>query len=168
MLAAGCASPRVGQSSTVSPRHRKRPAEIVSRNMAAVRARDSKAEMMLRSQLWRRGHRFRVCRRDLPGKPDLVFARAQVCVFVDGDFWHARVLVERGVNALRASFHTARVDWWLAKLSRNAARDREITEVLRREGWAVVRVWERDVLRDPGGAVATVEKVIRMNDASRS
>ena len=103
---------------------------MVSRNMAAVRARDGKAEKLLRRLLWRRGLRFRLCRRDLPGKPDLSFSRQRVAVFVDGDFWHARVLLEQGSAALHASIQNPRAEWWVAKLTRNAVRDREVRAAL--------------------------------------
>ncbi len=135
---------------------RRRSPEVVSRNMAAVKARDSKAEVSLRKLLWRRGYRYRICRRDLPGKPDITFARERVVVFVDGDFWHARVLIEHGSKALRASFGAANAPWWIKKLTRNAERDREVTALLQDRGWTVLRLWERDILRDPEAAVERV------------
>lgn len=131
---------------------RSRSPEVVSRNMKAVRARDGKAEVLLRRLLWRDGYRYRVCRRDLPGKPDLTFARERLAVFVDGDFWHARVLIERGSKALRASFRTVRAAWWVKKLTRNAQRDREVTAALEDDDWKVLRLWERDILSDPEAA----------------
>jgi DNA mismatch endonuclease (patch repair protein) len=143
-----------------SPSHQRSP-ETISRNMAAVHARDGKAERALRSILWRRGLRFRVCRHDLPGKPDLVFARARMAVFVDGDFWHARLLVEHGPEALRASFRTSRAAWWIAKLTRNSERDQEVTAALRQAGWKVTRLWERDILRDPQRAADKIEAILR-------
>jgi len=124
--------------------------------MAAVRARDGKAELTLRRLLWHGGYRFRVCRSDLPGKPDITFARERLAIFVDGDFWHARVLIERGSKALRASFRTASAAWWVKKLTRNAERDREVTALLQDGGWTVLRLWERDILRDPDAAAERV------------
>lgn len=132
----------------------------MSRNMAAVRSQGSKAELLLRKRLWRAGYRYRVCRRDLPGKPDIVFGRDRIAVFVDGDFWHARILVEQGAATFRASFRTPRVDWWVAKLTRNAERDAEVSDRLRRAGWVVVRLWERDILRDPDRCAARVARLI--------
>lgn len=137
-----------------------RSPEVVSRNMAAVRARDGKAEVALRKLLWRRGYRYRLCRRDLPGKPDITFARQRLAVFVDGDFWHARVLVEHGPKALRASLGTVRAAWWVKKLTRTAKRDQEVTTLLRDRGWTVLRLWERDILRNPDAAAQLVRRTL--------
>jgi len=133
----------------------------ISRNMSAVRARDTRAELVLRKALWRKGYRFRVCRRDLVGKPDLTFAGARVVVFVDGDFWHGRLLIEEGLETFRATFRTARADWWLAKITRTIERDQEVTASLLASGWRVVRLWERDILKNPDSAVKTVVTIIR-------
>lgn len=87
-------------------------------------------------------------------------------MFVDGDFWHARVLIEHGPKALRASFGTDRVDWWVKKLTRNAERDREVTAALRDLGWTVVRLWERDILRHPERAAKRIHvALLRLRDA---
>lgn len=116
--------------------------------MAAVRSKDSRAEVLLRRELWRRGHRYRLHYKKLIGRPDIVFTRHRVVVFVDSDFWHARPLVQEGESALRAIIRGARQDWWVAKLRRNAERDREVTNRLAADDWTVVRVWESEVLAD--------------------
>lgn len=140
---------------------RLRSAATITRNMCAVRARDTKAELILRKAIWRQGFRYRVCRRDLIGRPDLTFAGARVVVFVDGDFWHGRLLVEEGVEAFRATFRTARVDWWLAKIGRNVERDREVTAKLHAAGWKIVRLWERDIINNPKQVVRKLEAILR-------
>lgn len=135
--------------------------EAVSALMSRIRAKDNRAEVALRKALWQRGLRYRLYSRRLPGRPDLVFSPARVVVFVDGDFWHGRVLVRRGLRALRATFRGRRRDWWVAKISRNVERDVLVTAALRREGWQVVRVWEKDVLRDVEAAVRRVAHAVR-------
>jgi DNA mismatch endonuclease (patch repair protein) len=147
----------LGYSRLVKPRS----AATISRNMSAVRTRDTKAELILRKAIWRRGYRFRVCRRDLFGKPDLIFAGARLAVFIDGDFWHGRRLVEQGVEALRATFRTPRADWWLAKITRNVERDQEVTATLRAAGWEVVRLWERDIIKNPELVVRKIAAILR-------
>jgi DNA mismatch endonuclease (patch repair protein) len=132
-----------------------RSSAAIRRNMQAVRSRDNRMETALRLALWKRGHRYSRYAR-LPGRPDLAFKAQHVAVFVDGDFWHARVLRERGIEALGAEFKTPRKDWWLRKLSANADRDDRVTSVLRQDGWTVVRLWERDIRKDLAGAVARV------------
>lgn len=96
---------------------------------------------MLRRELWRRGFRYRVDVADLPGRPDIVFTKARLVVFVDGDFWHGRdwsdrkARLETGSNAL----------YWISKIERNIARDRAVIASLEDDGWCVLRVWEGDV-----------------------
>jgi DNA mismatch endonuclease (patch repair protein) len=129
--------------------------------MSRVRGSGGRAEIALRSALHRRGLRFRKNASSLFGKPDIVFSRARVVVFVDGDFWHARVLVERGEGAFAASLKTANRRFWLDKLARNAARDREVTARLNTESWHVERFWETDVKRNIDAVAARIEEVVR-------
>ncbi|RKN40372.1 very short patch repair endonuclease [Streptomyces hoynatensis] len=125
-----------------------------SRNMAAIKRRDTKPERAIRSLLHAAGKRYRVdVRLDLEGarpRPDILFTRAKVAVFVDGCFWHCCPEHGRqpGVNA----------GYWGPKLERNVARDRAADEALRAAGWTVVRVWEHEP-RDEAAAriIATVE-----------
>lgn len=109
--------------------------ETRSRNMAAIRGRDTKPERLLRSSLHRAGYRFRL-KSVLPGKPDLVLPKYRAAVFVHGCFWHMhdcpRFKQPGGGNA----------DFWRAKLERNAQRDREVTEMTLAEGWRQFVVWE--------------------------
>lgn len=132
--------------------------------MSAVRGKDSKAEIAIRKALWSRGLRYRLHRASLPGRPDLVFPRFRSVLFVDSDFWHARALVEGDEETFRATIRGQRQEWWVAKLTRNAARDREVTELLEAAGWRVIRVWESDVLED---AEEVARLVIAALDASR-
>jgi DNA mismatch endonuclease (patch repair protein) len=135
--------------------------------MAAVKNKNSLAELALRRELWRRGYRYRLHRKGIVGRPDIVLASARVVVFVDSDFWHARVLVEEGEEALRATIRGSRQDWWVAKLARNARRDHEVTSVLKAAGWSVVRMWESEVLADSGLAADKVERAVRQGMSQR-
>lgn len=140
---------------------RARDPAVTSRMMAAVRGKDSKAEIALRHELHRRGLRYRLHARDVIGRPDLVVRSRKVAVFVDGDFWHGNAHRLRGLDRMEDLFPTNR-KWWMKKLHRNIERDREVTETLRAQGWRVVRVWESDVLSDPTRAADTVEAVMRV------
>jgi DNA mismatch endonuclease, patch repair protein len=137
-------------------RYTPRPAHLVSRNMAAVRATGNAAESVLRLALWARGYRYRRYCQRLPGRPDLTFPRARVAVFVDGDFWHGRTFIERGRAALLKTFKTPRKEWWIRKLLRNVERDREIDYQLAALGWHAVRVWERDIKHSPQMAIQRI------------
>jgi DNA mismatch endonuclease (patch repair protein) len=143
--------PKVPRFSSFKP-----TSATASRIKQQNRSRDTKAEVLLRKELWRRGLRYRLHVPDLPGKPDIVFRRARVVVFCDGDFWHGRdwrVRLEklaRGANA----------PYWTAKIAANVARDRRNTRLLRAAGWTVLRLWETDILRDLGRAARRVEEAV--------
>jgi DNA mismatch endonuclease, patch repair protein len=106
--------------------------------------RDTRAERRLRRALWLRGLRYRIDAGDLPGRPDVVFRRARVAVFCDGDFWHGRDLDSR----LRRLKQGHNPDYWVAKIRRNVERDREHRAALIRLGWIVLRYWETDIHAD--------------------
>src|SRR5262249_11081423 len=115
--------------------------------------------------LWQRGLRYRVDAKDLPGRPDVTFARARVVVFCDGDFWHGRNLEER-IRKLSAG-HNA--PYWIAKIQANVARDRRHEDQLRAAGWIVLRYWETDVKREAAliaDAIASTVKQRLTNDAT--
>lgn len=116
--------------------------------MAAIRSKENKTERALRHLLHRRGFRFRKYSRHLPGKPDIAFLTERVAVFVDGDYWHGRVLRERGDAALIVSIKNPNVDYWANKFRHNVSRDDAATLALQRAGWAVLRFWESDVKRN--------------------
>lgn len=129
--------------------------------MSAVRGDGNKAEALLRRELWRRGLRYRLQAKSLIGRPDIVFPRARVAVFVDGDFWHGRGLLENGEDAFRATMRTDRREWWITKLRRNIVRDETVTRTLADNGWYVVRVWESQVKSDSIRIADRLERMIR-------
>jgi DNA mismatch endonuclease, patch repair protein len=111
----------------------------------ASRKTDTRCELVLRRELWNRGLRYRVNVAGLPGRPDIVFPGDRVAVFCDGDFWHGRDLARR-LEKLSRGHNSA---YWVAKVQRNAMRDREQQQALEAAGWTVIRLWETDVLRAP-------------------
>ena len=104
--------------------------------MARVRSGDTGPELAVRSLVHSMGYRYRLHRKDLPGSPDLVFPRMQKVIFVHGCFWHQH-RCKRGNR--KPSSH---MDYWLAKLQRNVARDRRVIRQLKRLGWGALVVWE--------------------------
>lgn len=138
-----------------------RDAAVTGRMMAAVRNKDSKAELTLRRALHAVGLRYRLHAKDVPGRPDIVIRSRRLAVFVDGDMWHGNPeeLKRRGRDSL-ADLFPSRTEWWVAKIERNMARDCEVNETLRRNGWTVIRLWEHDVLDDPAAAARQVLRAI--------
>jgi DNA mismatch endonuclease (patch repair protein) len=119
--------------------------------MQGNRATDTGPELALRSELHRRGYRFRKSAaplRSVRCRADVVFTRARVAVFVDGCFWHR--CPEHGT---RPRTHSG---YWRAKLDRNVARDRRNDDALRSAGWTVVRVWEHEEVLVAADRVATI------------
>lgn len=115
-----------------------------SRNMAAIRSRDTKLELRLRSALHRGGLRFRVNVRGLPGTPDIVFTKRRLIVFVHGCFWHRHDCANgRATPKTNAEF-------WAGKFADNVARDVHIADVLKARGWRVIVVWECQLVTDTG------------------
>ncbi|HUP60653.1 MAG TPA: very short patch repair endonuclease [Thermoanaerobaculia bacterium] len=104
--------------------------------MSRVRSKHTKPELIVRRALFARGLRFRLHDRALPGRPDLVFPRARVAVFIDGDFWH-------GWRFPLWSHKLA--PYWRSKITRNRQRDVSNFRRLRRLGWHVIRVWEHQI-----------------------
>jgi DNA mismatch endonuclease, patch repair protein len=147
-------------------RHHPRDPHVTSRLMASVRRKDTAAEMALRQALWKRGMRYRLHDNRLPGTPDIVFPRQRLAVFIDGDYWHGRILIEQGPRALREAFRTENRDFWIAKVARNVERDQRQTQALHELGWLVVRIWERDILCSPDAAARRVRSTLRQRGRS--
>ena len=121
--------------------------------MSRIRGKNTKPELLVRSVAHSLGYRFRLHRRDLPGRPDLVFPRLRKVVFVHGCFWH----MHRGCPACRIP--TTNREFWLRKLHGNRARDRRNLRRLVRAGWRVKVVWECETRRR-GWAAATVMRFL--------
>jgi DNA mismatch endonuclease (patch repair protein) len=117
--------------------------------MAAVRNKNSKAELALRRELHGRGVRYRIHAKDILGRPDLFWRGRRLAVFVDGDMWHGNPEAwrARGLSTMAAMF-PSRSDWWVAKVTRTQARDADVNAQLERAGWTVIRLWESDILAD--------------------
>jgi DNA mismatch endonuclease (patch repair protein) len=112
-----------------------------SRMMAAVRGKNTRPELAVRSALFRAGFRYRLHRRGLPGSPDIVLPRYRVAVFVHGCFWH-------GHDCPRGRRPASNVEFWNTKLERNMARDRANRAALEAAGWTVAVIWQCSALDD--------------------
>lgn len=104
--------------------------------MSRIKGRDTVPEVVVRRIAHRLGFRFRLHRKDLPGRPDLVFPRYRSVVFVHGCFWH------RHEGCRFAYEPKTRIGFWSEKFRRNVARDRDNEEALRALGWRVLVIWE--------------------------
>ncbi|MBN9534703.1 MAG: very short patch repair endonuclease [Alphaproteobacteria bacterium] len=123
-----------------------------SYNMARIPGKNTVPELALRRALWGEGLRFRVHYR-LPGRPDIVFPRHKVAVFVDGCFWH-RCPLHSSAPKINSAF-------WEKKISGNCARDAKVNDTLRLMGWKVVRFWEHEIKRELPKAVRKVSRTLK-------
>ena len=105
-------------------------------NMGQIRGKDTKPERIVRSILHRLGARFRLHRKGLPGKPDIVLPKYGLIVMVHGCYWH------RHPGCRYAYTPKSRVGFWTTKFRKNVARDKETQTALEDLGWAVATIWE--------------------------
>lgn len=120
--------------------------------MSRVKGKDTGIERVVRSELHKRGLRFRKHNSKLPGKPDIIFPKAKVVVFLDGDFWHGYRFPqwERSLSK-----------FWRKKIGETRKRDQRNFAKLRRMGWQVLRIWEHRIERDLDGVICKIRTALR-------
>lgn len=125
-----------------------------SRNMAAIKGKDTKPEVWLRKELFKLGYRYRLHRKDLPGKPDIVLPRYNAAILVHGCFWHGH----NGCPMFKLP--STRREFWLKKIQANQLRDARNIDALRMKGWRILEVWECALRgkgrQDPGDLILSV------------
>ena len=105
-------------------------------NMSRIKGKDTKPEIIVRSVLHKNGFRFRLNRKDLPGKPDIVLPKYKSVILVHGCFWHRHPRCKFAYNP------KSREKFWQKKFSDNVERDKAVKKELRKIGWKVIVVWE--------------------------
>jgi len=117
--------------------------------MAAIRSKDTKPEMIVRRGLWKRGFRYRLNYKRLPGHPDLVLRKYRTCIFVNGCFWHGHNIqcIMHNSQCIIESSECCKIpktnrEFWVAKIRRNKERDKEEQKKLAAMGWHCITVWE--------------------------
>ena len=118
-----------------------------SRMMSGIRGKDTKPEMAVRRGLHRRGHRYKLHDKQLPGKPDLVLPRYKAVIFVQGCFWHRH-------ECYLFKWPKSQTAFWRDKLSKNWERDMSNQSLLLRQGWRIAVVWECALKQNSAETVA--------------
>jgi len=125
--------------------------------MSRIRSRDTKVEVeflrLLSSELYPKGYRYRKHYSRLPGKPDVVFIRQKIAVFLDGDFWHGYNLKKLGKKVPK--------QYWLSKIEGNIQRDKKLSAQLRKSGWKVLRFWEHQIKKNPKKAINKIKGTLK-------
>lgn len=127
--------------------------DIRTRTMRGVKSKDSKMEVKFRSALWRSGLRFYKNAKNLPGKPDIVFPKLKIVVFLDSCYWHG--------CPLHLRMPKSNLDYWLPKIERNKKRDNEINVYYTENGWRIFRIWEHELKTDFDSQVLKISETVR-------
>ena len=129
--------------------------------MSCIRSKDTKPERILRSALHSLGYRFRLHRKDLPGKPDLALPRYRVAVFVHGCFWHQHE------GCIDGKPPKTRENYWKPKFQRTAQRDVKARQALKQAGWKSVVVWECEVENETEDTIKRVVEAFKRRSSRR-
>jgi len=124
------------------------------KNMQHVKNKDSQIELKLRKALWHAGFRYRKNYRAVFGCPDIVFLRLKIAVFCDSEFWHGYDWENR-----KHDFKSHQ-EFWIPKIERNMARDKEVNERLKAEGWTVLRFFGNEIKRNVEECVKIISATI--------
>lgn len=130
-----------------------------SKNMAAVRGKNTSPELRVRRMLHSMGYRFRLHRKDFPGRPDIVLPKYRLCIFVHGCFWHQHP----GCN--RATIPETRRKFWQEKFLQNKNRDAQAEKELKKMGWHVCTIWECET-KQPDNLVEIISNLVSSNPVS--
>lgn len=142
-------------ATAITKNHVTAPTAGRRRIMRAIRSKNTKPELLIRSLVHALGYRFRLHRADLPGKPDLVFGPRRKVIFVHGCFWHSHP----DQNCRNSQKPKSNKSYWLPKLARNAVRDAQQVAQLRAENWRALVIWECE-LNDEARLVRRIKKFL--------
>lgn len=127
-----------------------------SENMSRIRSKNTSIEILLGKAMWSLGLRYRKNDKTVFGKPDFVFKGKKVAVFCDSEFWHGKYLLEgRYIPKTNSEF-------WIAKITRNIERDKEVNEQLFLEGWKVLRFWQKDIEKNINECILKIENTLAL------
>ena len=119
----------------------------INKVMSAVKSVGTKPEVIVRCGLWKRGFRYRLNHKRLPGHPDIVLRKYRTCIFVNGCFWHGHyVEPDIMVSTKCCRIPMTNRDFWVEKIRRNKARDKEVQRKLAQMGWHCISVWECELI----------------------
>lgn len=122
------------------------------KNMRNIRSKGTKPELLIMGELKRRNIYFARHADSVVGKPDIVFRRKRIAVFIDSDFWHG--------HPSRLIMPKTNIGYWRQKIARNRRRDKEVNRKLKQDGWKVLRFWEYNVKRNLGKCIIKIAQTL--------
>ena len=125
--------------------------------MSRVKGKDTGLETRVRSELHKRGLRFRKHLKELPGRPDIVFTKARVAVFLDGDFWHGYEF---------ETWEDTVSPFWKAKIAKTIERDRKYDRQLLDSGWTVLRLWQHEIEQDLENSIKYITSAVNQSSTA--
>jgi DNA mismatch endonuclease, patch repair protein len=131
------------------------PKEKRSHVMSRIKGKNTKPEIILRSRLFKDGYRFRIHRKDLPGKPDIVLSKYKTVIFVHGCFWHFHNDCREG------KIPSTNSEFWKEKLEKNVNKDEVNIQLLKNLGWNVMVIWEFEIEKNIEEAVKKIKIMIQ-------
>ena len=125
-----------------------------TKNMKAIKGKDTKIEILLRKALWKKGYRYRKNYNKLIGKPDIVLPKYKIVIFCDSEFWHGKDWEVKKHNIKTNS------EFWINKIEGNIRRDQVVNQTLQDEGWTVLRFWGEEISKNLNSCINMIEKNI--------
>lgn len=123
------------------------------KNMQNIRSQDTKPERVVMNELKKRKIYFAKNVKKITGKPDIVFRRKKVAIFIDSDFWHG--------HSKYGHIPKTNTEYWKKKIENNQNRDKKVNKILRNEGWKVIRIWEHEIKEDFNSVVNNIIDIIQ-------
>ena len=123
--------------------------------MRAVKSTNTKSEVALAKALYVRGYRYRKNNKSVLGKPDITFKNIKLAIFIDGEFWHGK---DWGKKKFEIKSNR---DFWFKKIEANIKRDKKVRSILKKEGWRVLRFWDKSVEKSLGNCILKIENEIK-------
>ena len=137
----------------------KRSPEVISYTMSRIRGKDTGIELALRKRLSEEGVHYRLYSSKVFGHPDIFIQRLKIAIFCDSEFWHCYHFEEN-----KSKIHS-NLSYWIPKIERNIARDQEVNEALRKQGYLVLRYWGKEIEKELDRVVAEILEKIKEREA---
>lgn len=126
------------------------------KNMAAIKNKDTKIEVILRKALYKKGYRYRKNYKELPGKPDIAITKYKIAIFCDSEFFHGKDWEKLKKQLIKSN----NSDFWIDKISKNIQRDDDVNKQLNALGWTVLRFWGKDIKKHTDDCITAIEEAV--------